>query len=55
MKLNNIVWGLNADAPVNRDGIGRWDVGSSALGRLQWNTDFSIANSQAYIYGCVRI
>merc|ERR1711865_687613 len=51
MKLNNIVWGLNADAPVNRDGIGRWDVGSSALGRLQWNTDFSIANSQAYTYG----
>merc|ERR1719181_2431799 len=49
MKLNNIVWGLDATAPVNRDGIGRFDVGTAALGKLNWDRSFSLANSQAYI------
>eukprot|EP01047_Picozoa_sp_COSAG01_P012629 COSAG01_NODE_573_length_15298_cov_13.922394_8_plen_815_part_00 len=47
MKLNNIVWGLDAKAPVSRDGIGRFDAES--LGKLNWDRGFSLAHSQQFI------
>ena len=37
MKVNNIVWGLDNEMPVNRDGIGRYDT--EALGTRKYTSN----------------
>lgn len=49
MKYNTIIWGLDSEEPVDRDGIGRYDT--SALGTLKMDPTFNLANptSQTYL------
>lgn len=56
MKMNVIVFGIKGPAPVNRDGIGRFDV--SSLGALQYDTTFDLSSpaTQQFIFDtCVEL
>jgi hypothetical protein len=56
MKLNNIVWGIMGSDPVDRDGVGRFDV--TELGTLKYDPSFDLAEpaTQQFIYDlCVEL